>query len=354
MRFTKPESYLMKMNSQKGFTLLATALCLVSLLGMLGLALDLGRVFITKNETQTFTDTAALAAALQLDGISFTAANAAVTNNTKNQWNMATTIFTASGDSTTITTEFAKPQPGSDSKQDNSTWSAAPATAAGYTFVRVTATANLPLFVLPVVGTASGQIVKTSSVAGQVPLTAFHSGLLPFSPIWHATKVALNPPFGFVVGQWYTLRQSNGGTITSSDLCPGDQGDAAYGTVVNAEPTGLLGFYQDPAASVARSEIINGAMVFPVNYPGTINMYSGDKQSTANDLNQRIDDDTDNTSTSYEQYRANTVKGNIVGNGFRLVGAPVNDGAVGSTRTVEGFAGFFLSASSTSVYYNSG
>src|SRR6266853_4052171 len=154
MRFTKPQSYFMKTNNRKGFTLLATAFCLVSLLGMLGLALDLGRVFITKNETQTFTDTAALAAALQLDGISFTAANAAVTNNTKNQWNMATTIFTASGGSTTIATEFAKPHLANDFQPDNSTWSAAPPTAAGYTFVRVTATANLPLFVLPVVGTA--------------------------------------------------------------------------------------------------------------------------------------------------------------------------------------------------------
>jgi Flp pilus assembly protein TadG len=344
----------MRTDSEKGFALLATAVCIVSLLGMLGLALDLGRVFIAKNETQTFTDTAALAAAMKLDGKSFTAANTAVTNNTKNQWNMATTTFTASGGATTVTTEFAQPQAANASLPDNSTWSAAPASAAGHTFVRVTATATLPLYILPVVGTASGQTVKASSVAGQVPLTSFHSGLLPYSPIWHATKVATNPPFGFVVGQWYTLRQSNGATITNSDLCPGDQGDAAYLTVVNAQPTGLLGFYQSPAASVAAHEIISGAMVYPVNYPGTITMYSGDKQSTANDLNQRIDDDTDNISTSYEQYQANTVNGNIVGNGYRLVGVPVNDGTVGATRTVEGFAGFFLSASSTTAYYSSG
>ena len=322
---------------------------------MLGLAVDLGRVFIAKNETQTFTDTAALAAALKLDGISFTAANAAVTNNTKNQWNMATTVFTASGGSTTITTEFAKPQAANASLPDNTTWAASPATAAGYTFVRVTATATLPLYILPVVGAASGQLVKTVSVAGQVPLTGFHSGLLPYSPVWHATKVATNPPFGFVVGQWYTLRQSNGGTIANSDLCPGDQGDAAYLAVVNALPTGELGFFQNPAASVAKTEIIDGAMAYPVNYPGTITMYSGDKQTTADALNARIDDDTDNSSTSYEQYEANKVSGNIVGNGFRLVGVPVNNGIdVGSTRIVEGFAGFFLSSSSTTVYYNHG
>jgi uncharacterized membrane protein len=63
---------------------------------MLGLAVDLGRVLIAKNETQSFTDTAAMAAVLKLNGISFTAARNAVTNNTKNQWNMGTTVFTAS------------------------------------------------------------------------------------------------------------------------------------------------------------------------------------------------------------------------------------------------------------------
>ena len=57
---------------------------------MLGLALDLGRVYIAKNETQSFTDTAALAAALALNDANFTAAKDAVTGNTKNRWNMAT------------------------------------------------------------------------------------------------------------------------------------------------------------------------------------------------------------------------------------------------------------------------
>jgi hypothetical protein len=81
-------------------------------------------------------------------------------------------------------------------------------------------------------------------------------------------------------------------------------------------------------------------------------MYGGDLQTTSAALNTRIDDDTDNTSTSYEQYVANIVNGDIVGNGIRLVGVPVNDGTIGATRNVEGFAGFFLSNSSTNQYYN--
>jgi len=72
-------------SNRKGFALIATGACVVSLLGMLGLALDLGRVYIAKNETQSFTDTAAMAAVLKLNGISFIPANNAVLNNTRNQ-----------------------------------------------------------------------------------------------------------------------------------------------------------------------------------------------------------------------------------------------------------------------------
>src|SRR5260370_18383343 len=102
-----------------------------------------------------------------------------------------------------------------------------------------------------------------------------------------------------------------------------------------------------PAASIDKYEIIDGLMFYPIVFPGTLTMYGGDLQTTSGALNTRIDDDTDNTSTSYEQYVANIVNGDIVGNGIRLVGVPVNDGTIGAIRTVKGFAGFFLSNSST-------
>jgi uncharacterized membrane protein len=110
---------------------------------MLGLGVDLGRVYITKSETQSFTDTAALAGALALNGTSFDDAKAAVTGNTTNRWNMATTTFTASGGNTTIAIEFALPLAANLSQPDSSTWSTSPPTAAGYTFIRVTAGATL-------------------------------------------------------------------------------------------------------------------------------------------------------------------------------------------------------------------
>jgi Putative Flp pilus-assembly TadE/G-like len=367
----------MRTNGRTGFTLIASGICVASLFGMLGLAVDLGRVLITKNETQSFTDTAAMAAVLKLNGLSFTAARNAVTNNTKNQWNMGTAVFTASGGATTITTEFAKPQLANDFKPNEATWSANPATAAGYTFVRVTATATLPLYVLPVVGASSAQLVKTLSVAGQVPDFTFNKGLLPYSPLIHSERVAANPPFGYEKGKWYTLRYSSGATVTESDLCPGDKIQAgedpavhqAFVNLASSAASNLRGFYQDSAASVITAEIVDGYMRYPVDTSctgklsppcGFITMYGGAKnQTTESALGSRIDFDTDNVSRSYEEYEANIVNGEIVGNGFRLVGVPVNLGPGSNpsdpaSRQVAGFAGFFLSASSTNVYYSGG
>src|SRR5258708_32009052 len=61
---------------------------------MAGLAIDVGHMYITKNEAQTFCDSAALYAAMKLDGTSNGLNNAddAVAANT-NKWNFASTAF---------------------------------------------------------------------------------------------------------------------------------------------------------------------------------------------------------------------------------------------------------------------
>src|SRR5579862_2114054 len=66
----------------RGFILVTVALAAVAVFGFLGLAVDLGRMYIVKNETQSYADAAALAAALQLNGTSagVTAAQTAATS----------------------------------------------------------------------------------------------------------------------------------------------------------------------------------------------------------------------------------------------------------------------------------
>jgi len=352
------DSSMRKENRRKGFTLVLTGACIVSLFGMLGLSVDLGRVYITKSETQSFADTGALAGALALNGTSFVSARDAVTGNNKNQWNMGTAMFTESGGNTTITIEFALPQAANLSQPDASTWSAEPPTAAGYTFIRVTASAILPLYILPVVGTSRTQLVKAVATAGQTPLFNFGSGLLPFSPVYHASAATTSNPAGMTVGGWYTLRYPGGATFKNSDLCNDDRGDAVFLALANLQPSSERGFYQNPSASVADQEIIDGLMQYPVVFPGTISMYGGAMNTAQNALNQRIDFDTDHVSNTYDQYQNNQVNGVRVGNGFRLVGTPANAGppsSSGGVRQIVGFVGMFLSSGPTGdVHYSSG
>src|SRR5438046_725991 len=51
---------------QRGFVLITMAVAAVALIGVVGVAVDMGRMFIAKNETQSYCDAAALAAALAL------------------------------------------------------------------------------------------------------------------------------------------------------------------------------------------------------------------------------------------------------------------------------------------------
>src|SRR5579871_3010414 len=52
----------------RGFVLIAMSVSMLLLLAVLGLAFDLGRIYIARNEAQIFTDAAAMAAAAKLDG----------------------------------------------------------------------------------------------------------------------------------------------------------------------------------------------------------------------------------------------------------------------------------------------
>src|SRR5262249_10342817 len=162
--------------------------------------------------------------------------------------------------------------------------------------------------ILPIVGTAASQSVVGVTVAGQVPLTSFSSGLLPFSPIEHSS--------GFVVGERYTLRYPEG-AITADKICPGDREHDALAAKASAEERG---FYQDPQELLVEDEVVNGMMAFPVTFPGAIKMSGGAMNVAQRALNRRIEFDTDHTSTTYAQYQENVIDGKRVGNGLRLVG----------------------------------
>ena len=181
---------------ESGFVLITMAAAAAALIGVVGLAVDIGRMFIAKNETQTYCDSAALAAALALDGSTtgITNAQTAVTSST-NTWNFGTTAIT----SPTVTFAITTAGP----------WIASPSPATGYVYARVAATVPLQLYFLPMVVAQTTYNVTSAATAGQIPITLLPRGLAPYTAVSTNTT---GPTFGLVVGNSYDIQwpQYNG------------------------------------------------------------------------------------------------------------------------------------------------
>jgi hypothetical protein len=142
---------------QRGFVLIAMSVTMLLLLAVVGLAFDLGRVYIARNEAQVFTDAAAMAAASKLDGTpaGLLGANDAVTR-VPMRWNLGTSKFTG------VVVDFSR---------DGQKWELAPKDAAEITRARVTAPANnVEIIFLRAAGGPNTLTVPARSIAVSNPV----------------------------------------------------------------------------------------------------------------------------------------------------------------------------------------
>jgi Flp pilus assembly protein TadG len=326
------QTYLGERDERSGYVLITMALSCIALFGMLGLALDLGHAFIARNEAQAFTDSAASAAALRLDGSSSGVANAdwEVNNSAApanaNAWNLSTAAFT------NTQLEFGLTQ--------NGPWvntATASLVPAGYAFTRVTTTVTLPLYILPVVVSATSMPVIARSVAGQVPGTP--KGF-PYSPMGHDPADTID--YGLIAGTQYTLRWGAG----FKNGCAGDQViDPVTGlgwnkTAANRSGSAdARGFYANSSASMIGYEIVDDYNV-PVYSPGQdVNLTGGDKETDAsNAVVTRIQQDSFQGMVT--GITITNPVGDYTGNGRRIVAVPVSDPHNGNA--VLGYRAFML------------
>ena len=310
-----------KRSKQHGYILMSVSAASIALIGSVGLAVDLGRMYITKGEAQTFADSAALAAVLELDSTSagIDRARDAVTNN-PNRNAFGTTAFTGTA------VEFAQASAGP--------WLTNPGSSTGYAFVRVNATVSVPLYFIALAANRSQTNVVASAVAGQVAKTSFSEGLFPFSPYAHDPADPVD--FGLRTGRSYTLRwpanpRWNGG---NPNVCEGDRSSSMV-AVAEAAGGSERGYIEDTSANVIRDTIIDDYQSIFRNVSDLAIMTGGAKQSQIVSLHTRIDQDSDTTSSSYSSYG---------GNGRRIIAAPINDGGtpLGSNNRIVGIGAFFL------------
>ena len=331
---------------ERGFVLVTMAVAAIALIGILGLAVDVGRMFIAKNETQNYCDSAALAAALALDGTTtgITSAKAAVTSSA-NAWNLNTT--SVSNPTVTFATSLAGP------------WDANPNPATGYNYARVSATVPLQLYFIPVVVAQTTTNVASAATAAQVPLTSIPRGLAPYTAVSTNTT---GPNFGLVVGDSYDIHwpqfnsHRSGCTPGTPDNCfntPACSGDtaASKAAVVANWGASNSGFWGSNSNSVITQEVLDLIQMQGVAVGTNIApmLTNGTKQSEAKILDQRVSEDVNTTDNAVAAYLASAH------NGQRLLAVPVVDPTDPSTTSVIGYGAFLLLANGpgTSTYYKS-
>lgn len=312
--------------NERGFALITAGISSVAILGMLGLAVDLGRLYIIRNEMQAYADSASLAAALELDGTSagITRAQSAVVADT-NKWNLAASAFSGTQ------VDFATAPGGS--------WQTDPSPAANYTYARVRATGTAPLYFLPIVSSSTTATVTAKAVAGQLPKPNFREGVLPFSPFAHDPSA---PDFGYTVGQRYTLRWPSNPKM-GQNVCPGDDAQPWIQKATEGSASDR-GYIEENSADVIRAAIESDYQTRPIGIGDSLYMTGGNKQTESTSLIARINQDSDSTAATYAEYKAADA-----GNGRRIVAIAVNNGF--PEYRVLGFAAFFLLAPSE---YNAG
>lgn len=147
----------MPSSRQRGFVLIAMSITMLLLLAVIGLAFDLGRVYIARNEAQVFTDAAAMAAASKIDGTAagLDRARDAVAR-VPMRWNLGTQEFTG------VVVEFSA---------DGAKWEKSPKDAASATMARVTAPGNqVEILFLRAVGGPAEFTVPATAVAASNPV----------------------------------------------------------------------------------------------------------------------------------------------------------------------------------------
>lgn len=149
--------------SERGFVLIATSIALTILLALAALGIDLGRLYVIRAELQSFTDAAALSAAMELNGTDIGLANARAgaarlaTGPHAMRWDLGTQPIG------NVVTSFSA---------NNQTWQERPKQPGDVRFVRVIATEPAPVIFMRVFQPLTSTTMAAASVAAKIDTDA--------------------------------------------------------------------------------------------------------------------------------------------------------------------------------------
>jgi hypothetical protein len=333
-----------RLNRQPGgFVLVTAALVMIMLLGIIGLATDLARMYVARNELQAYMDAASIAAALELNGTSAGLDHARTKAlNYPNKWN-----FNISPPQSVAVT-FAENSGGP--------YVANPADPSEIKYVHVTGEAPVTVYFMPgfssfafslptanlLAPISRQQLLRADSTSGQFLVDSFIHGLLPYSP---DSPDPLDAEFGFDRNKMYTLRwPPPGQRDQKNNWCDGDE----ELNFISPSPSAQRGFIDigegsgGNGSAFIRQAIISNVQTHPLYVGDTIIGAPGNRGTESDALRERYNQDMDTTSQTYAEYMAkidNPSYSGPKGNGRRFVIVPINNPA---NDVVLGFAGFFL------------
>lgn len=331
-------------NNERGFSLLMVTLTANVLIAAVGLAVDLGHMFVVKSELQAFSDAAAMAAVRDLDGTRTGIQNA---HTLATQGPLGATVPNATNFGTTSVTTATDTYATTFGGTYDSYATATTSSTNTYRFVKVAASANVPIYFLRILpGVASPATVSSSATAGQhaLPPNFSDGGLVPFSVDAHSTDATSE--FNLTRGTQYTLKWGNGNNTT----CAGDLIPTRFDPGSAPDEHGFVDLGQGFGNSNLRQAIEYGGYPNASSTPNsvgigtTLPVVPGNRgQSIFTSLANRSNQDPDQTDTTWSAYQDALAAGTA--NGRRLVTVPVMD--TNSYGTVIGFANFLLDPGST-------
>lgn len=333
-----------KRRGERGFSLVLIAVSAAVMLGMLGLAYDVGRMLILKTELQSFTDASAMAAVSKLDG---TNSGVVTANSVATVGPLGSTKPNGYDfDTLAISDAVASYATAFGGTYDSYSTASSQATNS-YRFVNVSATQSVPLTFLPILpGIPTSASLTVSSTAGQQAQSDWtNAGAVPFGPEAHNPNDLTG--FGLTPGGSYTLKWANGNTTS----CTGDAG-FPMGSV-GPDGHGFMNIGEGTGTSGITQAIDYGGFPNSTTTPATL--YDGESldqdpgnrgAAIFNALQARANQDTDQTDLTISAYETALAAG--LANGRRIVTAPIVNPATWSgtgsnaSVTMIGFGNFLL------------
>ena len=178
--------------------------------------------------------------------------------------------------------------------------------------MRVTGLAAVPLTVVRAFVRTGVSQVWASATAEQQPRMEFQDGLFPYPPVATGDQA---PHFGLQMGQMHTLRWAEKPSLETGNFCTGDANQAVIDAAL-AEPEQPAGYVETANRDHVRPAILWNAQSLSRKVGDTIRGTGGVRPLEVAALVERIGQDSDAVSRTYEQYSASGL-----GNGRRIVAA---------------------------------